>query len=66
VSSVNFTSVLCAAFTLVDPKSIKKIDGLTVFFALLGSLRITLDANPTKSLFIFPIFSVKLECLKHN
>ncbi len=34
---VNFTNVLRAAFTLVDPKSVKKIDQLTVFFTLLGS-----------------------------
>jgi len=33
----NFTNVLCVAFTLVDPESIKKIDKLTVFFTLLGS-----------------------------
>jgi len=37
ISSVNFTNVLCAAFTLVDPESVKKIDKLTVFFTLLGS-----------------------------
>ncbi len=30
---VNFTNVLCEAFTLVDPKSVKKI----VFFMVLGS-----------------------------
>ncbi len=34
---VNFTNILCAAFTLVDPESIKKIDNLTVFFTLQGS-----------------------------
>jgi hypothetical protein len=34
---VNFTNVLRKAFMHVDPKSIKKIDNLTVFFTLLGS-----------------------------
>jgi len=29
--------VLHAAFTLLDPESVKKIDNLTVFFTLLGS-----------------------------
>jgi len=28
---VDFINILCAAFTLVDPKSVKKIDNLTVF-----------------------------------
>jgi len=35
---VNFTNILQAAFTLPDPKSAKKTDSLTVFFALLGSV----------------------------
>ncbi len=39
-SGVNFINVLCTAFTLVDPKSVKKIDNLTVFFTLLGSARV--------------------------
>jgi len=34
---VDFTSILHIAFMRADPKSAKKIDGLTVFFALLGS-----------------------------
>jgi hypothetical protein len=34
---VNYTNVLCAAFTLLDPESVKKIDKLSVFFTLLGS-----------------------------
>jgi len=34
---VNFINILCTAFTLVDPKSIKKIDNLNVFLTLLGS-----------------------------
>ncbi len=29
--AVNFTNVLREAFTLVDPKSVKNIDNLTVF-----------------------------------
>jgi len=33
----NFIDVLRTAFTLVDPKSVKKIDNLTVSFTLLGS-----------------------------
>ncbi len=39
-SGVNFTNVLQAAFMLIDPESIKKIDNLTVFFTLLGSARV--------------------------
>ena len=38
-AGVNFTNVLRAAFTRADPKSAKKLLNLTVFFALLGSLR---------------------------
>jgi hypothetical protein len=34
--SVNFINILCAALMPADPKSIKKIDNLTVFFTLLG------------------------------
>ena len=37
---VNFTNILRAAFTRVDPKSAKKMLNLTVFFALLGSVRV--------------------------
>jgi len=37
VSEVNFVNVLRAAFTCTDPKSPKKTDDLTVFFALLVS-----------------------------
>ena len=33
------TTCLTAAFTQADPKSAKKLLELTVFFALLGSLR---------------------------
>jgi hypothetical protein len=40
-SGVNFINVLRAAFTLVDPESIKKIENLTVFFTLLESAHIT-------------------------
>jgi len=32
---VNFINIQRIAFTLVDPKSVKKIDNLTVFFTLL-------------------------------
>jgi len=39
-SSVNFTNILRAAFTLADPESVKKIDNLTVFSTLLGSARV--------------------------
>ncbi len=35
-SAVNFTNVLCAAFTLLDPEKVKKIDNLTVFFKAFG------------------------------
>jgi len=37
---VNFTNILCAAFTRADPKSTKKTDDFTVFFVLLGSARV--------------------------
>jgi len=36
-AGVNFINILHTAFRLVDHKSIKKIDNLTVFFTLLGS-----------------------------
>jgi len=39
-SEINFTNVLRNAFTRADPKSAKKADGLTVFFALLGSVHV--------------------------
>ena len=34
---LNFINVLCTAFTLEEPKSIKKTDNSSVFFMLLGS-----------------------------
>jgi len=34
---VNFINVLQAPFMRLDPESAKNTDGLTVFFALLGS-----------------------------
>ncbi len=34
---VNFTNILQAAFECADPKNVKKIDNLTIFFALLVS-----------------------------
>ncbi len=37
---VNVTNILLAAFTCEDPKSSKKTDGLTVFFAHLGSAHV--------------------------
>ena len=36
-SGVNFTNILCAAFMLTDPKSVKKTVNSSSFFALLGS-----------------------------
>jgi len=36
-ADVNFTNILQAVFTFVDPKSVKTIYNLTVFFTLLGS-----------------------------
>jgi hypothetical protein len=36
LNNMDFTNILRAAFTLADPKSAKKTDALTVFFALLG------------------------------
>ena len=40
VTGVNFINVLRAVFTPVDPKSVRKIDNLIVFFTLLGSASI--------------------------
>jgi len=40
ISGVDFTNIVHAAFMLTDPKSAKKTNSLTVFFALLGSARI--------------------------
>ena len=37
---VNFINVFQAAFVSADPKSTKKTDNLSVFFALLGSARV--------------------------
>jgi len=37
---LNFINVLHTAFTLVDPKSVKKIDNLIVIFTLLGSVSV--------------------------
>jgi len=37
---IDFIKVLRAAFMHTDPKSTKKTDGLTIFFALLGSAHI--------------------------
>ena len=39
-TGVNFTNILRAAFTRSDPKSAIKLLNLTVFFALLGSVRV--------------------------
>jgi hypothetical protein len=36
----DFINVLREAFTILDPKSVKKIDNLTVFFTLLGSAHV--------------------------
>jgi hypothetical protein len=36
-AEVNFTNILLKAFNRADPKSAKKTDSLSVFFALLGS-----------------------------
>ncbi len=43
---INFTNVLRSAFESADTKSAKKTDGLTVFFALLGSVHIVKAASP--------------------
>ncbi len=37
---VNFINILLEAFTLVDPKSVKKIDNLSVIFTHLGSVSV--------------------------
>jgi len=56
---VNFTNLLCAAFMLVDPKGVKKTDGLTVFITLLGSTRIKAVC---KSLMKLSLELVTLSC----
>ncbi len=63
-SGVNFINILRTAFPLVDPKSVKKIDNLTVFFTLLGSARLKavrrtlMKLSPTLSLYSFVVFKV--------
>ncbi len=42
-SGVDFTNILCSAFMHADPKSAKKTNGLTEFFAFLGSARVKAD-----------------------
>jgi len=44
-TGVDFTNILCPAFTQTDLKSAKKTDGLTVFFVLLGSAQKKLPLN---------------------
>jgi hypothetical protein len=57
-AGVNFTNILRAAFTCTNPKSIKKTDGLTVFFALLGSTngkaarKILVKSTPVGAMFV--------------
>jgi len=36
IPAVNFTNLLRAAFMLVDPERVKKIDNLTVFYNAFG------------------------------
>jgi len=40
LSGINFTNIQCEDFLREDPKSTKKTDSLTVFFELLGSVRV--------------------------
>ncbi len=40
---VNFINILREAYVCADPKSAKRRDSLTVFFALLGSTRIKVE-----------------------
>jgi len=44
-TGVNFNNVLQAPFACTDPKSAKKTDNLTVFFALSKSVRIKADGR---------------------
>ncbi len=44
---VNFINVRGATFTRADPESAKKTDVLTVFFVLLGSIRVKAAALRT-------------------
>ncbi len=53
---VNFINIQRTAFTLVDPKSVKKIDNLTVFFTLLGSASVKAVHRCVN----FPTFYAKL------
>jgi hypothetical protein len=40
MAGVDFTNILCTAFTRADPKSAKKTDCLTVLFVLLRSVHV--------------------------
>jgi len=62
---VDYTNILCATFTLADPKSAKKTDGLNVFFELLGSARIKalpkmLVKLPLLRRFLFKLMNAQL------
>jgi len=53
IPGVNFTNILGAAFMYADSKSAKNTDGLTVFFAPLGSAHVNvgeIDPQSTKPL----------------
>ncbi len=47
---VNFTNILSAAFSSAGPKSAKKTDSLTVFFAVFKSFRLTILVKLTLGL----------------
>ncbi len=63
---LNFNKILQAAFTPADPKSAKKTDDLTVFFALLGSAHIEVARKTfvklTTSIVISKIFYGQIFC----
>jgi len=52
---VNFNNILQAAFTRTDPKSAKKTDNLTVFFAHLGSVHVKAARKNVDEIDTYPL-----------
>ncbi len=63
---LNFINVLLTAFTLADPKSVKKIDNLTVFFTLLGSACVKAVHRTLMKLSLVPVWLVPFLLLLYH
>jgi len=65
---VNFTNILCKAFTRADPQSAKKIDNLTEFLALLGSafIKAACKMSPVKLFAFFVRPSKRIDNVSKN